>query len=155
MHIKKIIQNLKSESTALTNLAASLASRNLLTNGMKAWMSEVMDSASGCRKSSSPSTFCIDLNTEIDTIEYQETEKIETEVKDDDRIRKHTGVRRLSRVSFWGIPFSQYHILVHPCQQTPLKKGNSQMESSVQDNPAAPSPCQYTLKALLNSVLGK
>jgi hypothetical protein len=30
----------------------------------------------------------------------------------------------------------------------PLKKGNSQMESSVQDNPAAPSPCQYTLKVL-------
>ncbi len=29
------------------------------------------------------------------------------------------------------------------------------MESSVQDNPAAPPPCQYTLKALLNSVLGK
>jgi hypothetical protein len=28
------------------------------------------------------------------------------------------------------------------------------MDSSVQDNPAAPSPCQYTLKALLNSVLG-
>jgi hypothetical protein len=46
-------------------------------------------------------------------------------------------------VSFWGIPFSQYHILVHPCQQTPLKKGNPQMES-----------CQYTLKVLWNSVLG-
>jgi hypothetical protein len=95
------------------------------------------------------------ISTEIDTIEEQETEKIETEVKDDDRIRKHTGVRRLSRVSFWGIPFSQYHILVHACQQTPIKKGNSQIESSVQDNPAAPPPCQYTLKALLNSVLGK
>jgi hypothetical protein len=93
--------------------------------------------------------------TEIDTIEEQETEKIETEVKDDDRIRKHTSVRRLSRVFFWGIPFSQYHILVHPCQQTPIKKGNSQIENSVQDNPAAPPPCQYTLKALLNSVLGK
>jgi hypothetical protein len=69
-------------------------------------------------------------------------------VKDDDGIRKHTGVRRLSRVSFWGIPFSQYHILVYPCQQAPLKKGNSQMESSVQDNPAAPPPFQYTLKTL-------
>ncbi len=74
-------------------------------------------------------------STEIDTIEEQETEKIETEVKDDDRI--------------------QYHKLVHLCQQTPLKKGNSQMESPVQDNPAAPPPCQYTLIALLNSVLGK
>ncbi len=29
------------------------------------------------------------------------------------------------------------------------------MESSVQDNPAAPSQCQYTLKALLNSVIGQ
>jgi hypothetical protein len=48
---------------------------------------------------------------------------------------------------------NMYHILVHPCQQAPLKKGNSQMESSVQDNPAAPPPCQYTLKALLISVL--
>jgi hypothetical protein len=58
---KKNIQIHKTDSAALTNLAASLASRNLLTNGMKAWMSEVMDSASGCRKSSSPSTFCIGL----------------------------------------------------------------------------------------------
>ena len=83
------------------------------------------------------------VNTiEIDTLEYQQTEKIEAEVKDDDGIRKHTGVRRLSRVSFWGIPFSEYHILVHLCQQTPLEKGNSQMESSVQDNPEAPPPCQ-------------
>jgi hypothetical protein len=48
----------------------------------------------------------------------------------------------LSRVSFWGIPFTQYHILFLPCRQPPLKKGNSQLESSVQDNPAAPSPCQ-------------
>jgi hypothetical protein len=29
------------------------------------------------------------------------------------------------------------------------------MESSVQGNPASPSTCQYTLKALLNSVQGK
>jgi hypothetical protein len=50
-------------------------------------------------------------------------------VKDVDRIRKHTGVRNLSRVSFWGIPFTQYHILFPPCQ---LKKGNSNMDSSVQ-----------------------
>jgi hypothetical protein len=28
------------------------------------------------------------------------------------------------------------------------------MDSSVQDNPAAPNPCHNTLKALLNSVLG-
>ncbi len=44
------------------------------------------------------------------------------------------------RVSFWGISFTQYHILFRPCRQVPLKKGNSQMDSSVQDNPAAPSP---------------
>jgi hypothetical protein len=43
---------------------------------------------------------------------------------------------------------------IPPCQQAPIKKGNSQMDSSVQDNPAAPSPCQYTLRALLNSILG-
>ncbi len=44
---------------------------------------------------------------------------------------------------FWGITFKQYqqyHILFHPCRQVPLKKGDSQMESSVQYNPAAPSP---------------
>jgi hypothetical protein len=40
--------------------------------------------------------------TEIDTIEQQQTEKIETEVRDDDRIRKHTGVRNIIEVSFWG-----------------------------------------------------
>ena len=45
-----------------------------------------------------------------------------------------------SWVSFWGISFTQYHILFHPCRQVPLKKGNSQMDSSVQDNPEAPSP---------------
>ncbi len=60
----------------------------------------------------------------------------------------------LSRVSFWGIPFTQYPILFHHCRQAPLKKGNSHMDSSVHDNPAAPSPCQYTLQALLNSVQG-
>ncbi len=49
----------------------------------------------------------------------------------------------LSRVSFSGIPFTQYRILFHPCRKVPLKKGNFQMDSSVQDNPAAPSPCQY------------
>jgi hypothetical protein len=58
-----------------------------------------------------------------------------------------------SRVSFWGIPFTQYHIQFHPCWKVPLKKGNSQMDSFEQVNPAAPSLCQYTLKALWNSVL--
>jgi hypothetical protein len=55
---------------------------------------------------------------------------------------EHTGVRNIiqARVSFWGISFTQYYILFHPCRQVPLKKGNSQMDSSVQDNPAAPSP---------------
>jgi hypothetical protein len=27
-----------------------------------------------------------------------------------------------SWVSFWGISFTQYHILFHPCRQVPLKK---------------------------------
>jgi hypothetical protein len=36
-----------------------------------------------------------------------------------------------------------HKIAVHVRAVTPpLKKGNSQMESSVHDNPAAPSPCQ-------------
>ena len=34
-------------------------------------------------------------STEIDTLEQQQTEKIETEVREDDRIRKHTGVRNI------------------------------------------------------------
>jgi hypothetical protein len=73
-----------------------------------------------------------------------------------DRIRKHTGLRNTSRVSFWGIPFTQYHIPPLPtAPPPPLKKGNSQMESSVQDNPAATSPCQYALKVLSNSLLGQ
>jgi hypothetical protein len=33
------------------------------------------------------------LLSEIDTLEKQQTEKIETEVKDVDRVQKHTGVR--------------------------------------------------------------
>ncbi len=75
-------------------------------------------------------------------------------MRDDDRIRKHTGVRTFSRVSFWASHSNNIMYYSTFCQQTPLKEGKSQMESSVQDNPAAPSPCQYTLKALLNSVLG-
>jgi hypothetical protein len=79
--------------------------------------------------------------TEIDTLEYQQTEKIETEMKDIDRIRRLQVYAILSRVSFWGLPFTQYHILFPPADS--LKKENSQMDSSVQNNPAAPSPCQY------------
>jgi hypothetical protein len=45
-------------------------------------------------------------------------------------------------VSFWGVRFPS-------CQQAPLKKGNTQMYSSVQDNPAAPILCQYILKKTL------
>ncbi len=80
--------------------------------------------------------------TEIDTLEYQQTEKIATEVKDIDRIESIQVYAILSRVSFWGVPFTQYHILFPLCRQAPFKKGNSQTDSSVQDNPAAPSPCQ-------------
>jgi hypothetical protein len=42
---------------------------------------------------------------------------------------------------FWGIPFT----LFQPCRQVPLKKGNSQMDSSVQDNPATPNQRQIFL----------
>jgi hypothetical protein len=61
---------------------------------------------------------------EIDTIEKQQTEKIEMEVRDDDRIQKHTGVRNIIGVSFWGIPFTQYHLIFPPppCQQAPSRK---------------------------------
>jgi hypothetical protein len=66
----------------------------------------------------------------------------------------HTGVRNIIQGVLLGISSTQYHILLAHFQESPLKKGNSQMDSSVQDNPAAPSPCQYTLKVLWNSVLG-
>jgi hypothetical protein len=54
---------------------------------------------------------------EIDTLEYQQTEKIETELKDVDTSKQVYAA--LSRVSFWGIPFTQYHILFLPCRQPP------------------------------------
>ncbi len=92
-------------------------------------------------------------NTEIDTIEQQQIEKIKTEVRYDNRIWNIQVYTILSRVPFWGISFTQYHILFPTYRQTPLKKGNSQMDSPVQDNPEALPPCQYTLKAPLNSVL--
>ncbi len=81
--------------------------------------------------------------TEMDTLEQQQTEKIETEVKDIDRLESIQVYAILSRVSFCGVPFPQYHILHPHCRQSPLKEGNPQMVSSVQDNPAAHSPCQY------------
>ncbi len=66
-----------------------------------------------------------------------------------ERRRKNTSKQVYALCSFvqgllLGHPIHaiQYHILFLPCRQPPLKKGNSQMESSVQDNPAAPSPCQ-------------
>ncbi len=74
---------------------------------------------------------------EIDTLEYQQTEKIETELIDVDRIRANRCTQLCP-----GSPSEASHILFLPCRQPPLKKGSSQMESSVQDNPAAPSPCQ-------------
>ncbi len=42
--------------------------------------------------------------TEIDTLEYHQNDKIETEVRDDDRIRKHTGVRNIIEVVLLGHP---------------------------------------------------
>ncbi len=63
--------------------------------------------------------------TEIDTLDAG------TEMKGVDRIESIQVYAILSRVSFWGVP------------QAPFKKGNSETDSSVQDNPAAPSPCQH------------
>ncbi len=45
-----------------------------------------------------------------------------------------------------GIPFTQYHILFLHCRQPPLKKGNSQMESFIQDNPSASTPSAVCLE---------
>jgi hypothetical protein len=90
---------------------------------------------------------------EIDTIEYQQTEKIETEVSDDDRIRAYRCTQHHPGCPSGASP-SHNIIYYSLTSKSPLKEGNSQMESSVQDNPAAPSPCQYTLKVLWNSVLG-
>jgi hypothetical protein len=75
--------------------------------------------------------------TEIDTLDAG------TEMKGVDRKESIQVYAILSRVSFWGVPFTQYHILFSLCRQAPFKKGNSQTDSSVQENPAAPSPCQY------------
>jgi hypothetical protein len=41
------------------------------------------------------------------------------EVRDDDRIRKHAGVCNIIGVYFWGIPFTQYHILSPPPASRP------------------------------------
>jgi hypothetical protein len=64
---------------------------------------------------------------------------------------EHTGVRNIVQGFLLAHPIHTIsNTIPPPCQQAPLKKGNSQMDSFVQDNPAAPSPCQYTLlKALL------
>ncbi len=50
-------------------------------------------------------------------LEYQHTEKIETEVRDFDRIRKHTGVRNIVQSSVLGHPLHtlSYRVLFPPC----------------------------------------
>ncbi len=45
-----------------------------------------------------------ELGTDIDTLEYQQTEKIETEMKDVDRIRRHTGVPNTVQGVLLGYP---------------------------------------------------
>ena len=52
---------------------------------------------------------------------------------------EHTGVLSFVQGLLLGHPIHtiSYTIFL-PCRQPPLKKGNSQMESSVQDNPGAP-----------------
>jgi hypothetical protein len=67
---------------------------------------------------------------------------------------EHTCVRSFVQGLLLGHPIDTISYTIPSLPTAPLKKGNSQMESSVQDNPAAPSPCQYTLKVLWNSVLG-
>jgi hypothetical protein len=57
--------------------------------------------------------------TEIDTLESQQTEKIETKVKYVNRIESIQVCTILSSVSFWGVPFTQYHI----CTTPPLPTG--------------------------------
>ncbi len=41
-----------------------------------------------------------------------------------------------------------------PCQQAPLKKGNSQMKSSVQNNPAAPLPVRLVSSRAMSTSTG-
>jgi hypothetical protein len=78
---------------------------------------------------------------EIDTLEYQQTEKIETELKDVDRIRAYR-CTQLCPGCPSGASRSHNTIYYYPTADSPPLKNTSQMESSVQDNPAAPSPCQ-------------
>jgi len=67
---------------------------------------------------------------------------------------EHTGVRNIIQGLLLGHLLHTISHTTPSLPRAPLKEGNSQMESSVQDYPAAPSPCQYTLKVLCNSVLG-
>ncbi len=89
-------------------------------------------------------TVLIDLRivtTEIDTLEQQQTEKIETELNDVDRIRaEHTGVSINVQGVLLGHPIHTISYTIPPLPTAP--PGNSQMDSSVQDNPAAPSASQ-------------
>jgi hypothetical protein len=60
--------------------------------------------------------------TEIDTIEEQQTEKIETEVRDDDRIRKHIGVRNIIEGVLLGHPIHTILYTIPPLPTGPLQK---------------------------------
>jgi hypothetical protein len=90
--------------------------------------------------------------TEIDTLEYHQTEKIETEVKDVDRILRIEVYAALSRVSFWGIPFTQYHICtIPPLPTAPPQKRKLPDRQFCTGQPGS----SYTaLKVFSNSVLG-
>jgi hypothetical protein len=61
---------------------------------------------------------------------------------------EHTGVRNIIQGVLLGHLLHTISYTIPSLPTAPLKEGNSQMESSVQDNAAAPSPCQYTLKVL-------
>jgi hypothetical protein len=62
--------------------------------------------------------------TKIDTLEEQQTEKIETEVKDVDRIQKHTGVHNTVQGVLLGHPLHTllYTIPPLPTAPPPQKK---------------------------------
>jgi len=55
---------------------------------------------------------------------------------------EQTGVRSFVQGLLLGHPIHTISYTIPSLPTAPLKKGNSQIESSVQDNPAVPSPSQ-------------
>jgi hypothetical protein len=59
---------------------------------------------------------------EIDTIEYQQTEKIETEVSDDDRIRAHRCTQHHPGCPYGASPSHNIIYYSTPADRSPSKK---------------------------------